>query len=80
MWSIVCFVVDKPFRARGVAPALLAGAVEYAFAHGATSVEAYPHVTDERDYMGHTELYARAGFRHVRDANKRAIVRLEAAT
>jgi GNAT superfamily N-acetyltransferase len=59
VWSIVCFVVDKPLRARGIASALLAGAVEYAFAHGATSVEAYPHVTDERDYMGHTELYAR---------------------
>jgi len=36
-------------RATGIASALLAGAVEYAFAHGATSVEAYPHVTDVRD-------------------------------
>jgi hypothetical protein len=60
--------------------AILAGAVEYAFAHGATSVEAYPHVTGERDYTGHTELCARAGFRHVLNANRRAIVRLEAAT
>jgi GNAT superfamily N-acetyltransferase len=77
VWSIVCFVVDKPLRARGIASALLAGAVEYAFAHGATSVEAYPHVTDERDYMGHTTLYAHAGFRHVRDANKRTVVRLD---
>jgi GNAT superfamily N-acetyltransferase len=76
VWSIVCFVVDKPVRARGIASALLGGAVEYAFARGATAVEAYPHVADERDYMGHTELYAHAGFRHVRDANKRAIVRL----
>jgi GNAT superfamily N-acetyltransferase len=77
VWSIVCFVVDKPLRSRGIAPALLEGAVEYAFAHGATAVEAYPHTADTRDYMGHTDLYARAGFRHVRDANKRAIVRLE---
>jgi GNAT superfamily N-acetyltransferase len=80
VWSIVCFVVDKPLRARGIASALLAGVVEYAFAHGATSVEAYPHVTGERDYTGHTELCARAGFRHVLNANRRAIVRLEAAT
>jgi hypothetical protein len=29
------------------------------------------------DYMGHAELYRRAGFAHVRDANKRAIVRIE---
>jgi hypothetical protein len=27
--------------------------------------------------MGHTELYRRAGFVHVRDANKRAVVRRE---
>jgi hypothetical protein len=46
--------------------------------HGATSVEAYPHVADPRDYMGHVELYRRAGFAHVRDANKREIVRREA--
>jgi len=26
--------------------------------------------------MGHVELYRDAGFEHVRDANKRAIVRL----
>jgi len=64
-------------RATGIASALLAGAVEYAFAHGATSVEAYPHVTDVRDYMGHPTLYAHAGFRYVRDANKRTVVRLD---
>jgi hypothetical protein len=29
------------------------------------------------DYMGHVELYRDAGFDHVRDANKRVIVRLE---
>ena len=56
--------------------ALLEAAVEYAFAHGASSVEAYPHVEKADDYMGGTELYRRAGFAHVRDANKRAIVRL----
>ena len=30
-----------------------------------------------RNYMGGTELYRRAGFAHVRDADRRAIVRLE---
>jgi hypothetical protein len=63
---------------RGVAGsplALLEAAVEHAVAHGATSVEAYAHVADPRDYMGHTALYAQAGFEHVRDANKRAVVR-----
>ncbi len=37
----------------------------------------YPHVAKADDYMGGKELYRRAGFAHVRDANKRAIVRLE---
>jgi len=77
VWAIVCFAIDKDARNKGIAPELLDAAVEYAFAHGATSVEAYPHVSNATDYMGHTELYRRAGFAHVRDANKRAIVRIE---
>jgi GNAT superfamily N-acetyltransferase len=77
VWSIVCFTIDKDARRQGVASALLDAAVAHAFAHGATSVEAYPHVGNAGDYMGNTELYSRAGFAHVRDANKRAIVRLE---
>jgi ribosomal protein S18 acetylase RimI-like enzyme len=77
VWSIVCFAIDKEARGQGVASELLDAAVDYAFAHGATSVEAYPHVSNATDYMGHTELYRRAGFALVRDANKRAIVRIE---
>ena len=76
VWAIVCFVVDKPEHGRGVREALLAGAVEHAFARSATAVEAYPHVSAPHDYMGGVELYRRAGFAHVRDANKRAVVRL----
>jgi ribosomal protein S18 acetylase RimI-like enzyme len=77
VWAIVCFAVDKEARGKGVATELVDAAVEYAFAHGATSVEAYPHVANATDYMGHVELYRRAGFAHVRDASKRAIVRIE---
>ncbi len=77
VWAIVCFAIDKEARRKGIASELLDAAVEYAFAHGATSVEAYPHVSNPTDYMGHTELFHRAGFGHVRDANKRAIVRIE---
>jgi len=77
VWAITCFVVDKPEQRRGVAAALLAAAVEHAFAHGATAVEAYPHLVKGDDYMGGLELYERVGFRKARDANKRAIVRLE---
>ena len=77
VWAIVCFVVDKYAQRRGIASALLAAAVEHAFANGATSVEAYPHVSNGSDYMGGLELYRRAGFTKVRDANKRVLVRLE---
>ena len=77
VWSIVCFVIDKPVQRTGLATALLDAAVEYAFAHGATSVEAYPHVANGSDYMGGVALYERAGFAKVRDVNKRAIVRIE---
>jgi ribosomal protein S18 acetylase RimI-like enzyme len=77
VWAIVCFAIDKEARGKGVASELLDAAVEYAFAHGASSVEAYPHVANVTDYMGHAELYRRAGFAHVRDANKRAIVRIQ---
>jgi GNAT superfamily N-acetyltransferase len=75
VWAITCFVIDKEVRRRGVAAALLAAAVEYALAHGAAAVEAYPHVAKGDDYMGGLALYERAGFVKVRDANKRAIVR-----
>jgi GNAT superfamily N-acetyltransferase len=77
VWSIVCFTIDKYARRKGIASALLDAAVDHAFAHGATSVEAYPHVAKPSDYMGHVEAFRRAGFARVRDANKRAIVRLE---
>jgi GNAT superfamily N-acetyltransferase len=77
VWSLVCFVVDRPRRGRGVAIELLAAAVEYAWSHGASSLEAYPHVSDRRDYMGSVRLFETAGFETVRDAHKRCIVRLD---
>ncbi len=77
VWAIVCFTIDRQARRRGVASELLDAAVAYAFSHGATSVEAYAHHSNPADYMGHAELYRRAGFAHVRDANKRAVVRIE---
>jgi ribosomal protein S18 acetylase RimI-like enzyme len=75
VWSIVCIVVDKEVRRRGVATALVAAAVDHAFARGAAAVEAYPHVASRDDYMGSVALYERAGFRRARDANKRAVYR-----
>lgn len=77
VWSLVCFVVDKPLRRSGIAAELLDAAVEHAFAHGASSLEAYPHASERTNYMGHVELFERAGFRPVRETSKRVVMRLE---
>ena len=78
IWSIVCLAIDRYARRQGVAGALVDAALRHAFAHGATAVEAYPHASDPRDYMGSIALYEAAGFERVRDANKRAVYRREA--
>jgi GNAT superfamily N-acetyltransferase len=74
VWSIVCFHVHPASRHKGVAKALLAAAVEHAFERGARAVEAYPHAR-RPDYMGSEEMFAAAGFRPVRTAGVRTIVR-----
>jgi len=77
VWSLVCFTVDRNTQRQGVARALLAAAVEHAFAHGASSLEAYPHKTDYGNYMGHVGLFEAAGFVPVRETSKRVVMRLE---
>lgn len=42
VWSVVCFVVPSAYRGRGVARALLRGAIEHARVNGAVALEAYP--------------------------------------
>ena len=71
VWSIVCFDVRRGYKRRGVATALLAGAIEYARSHGACGLEAY--ATDPAgsrrgtgtSYMGFTGMFEKAGFRRV---------------
>jgi GNAT superfamily N-acetyltransferase len=77
VWSIVCFTVDKTARSRGVPSELLGAAVEHAFARGARAVEAYPHLSNRGDYMGHVDLFLAHGFELVRETSKRAVVRRE---
>jgi ribosomal protein S18 acetylase RimI-like enzyme len=55
--------------------ALLAAAIELAFARGAKAIEAYPHLEQRGDYMGHIELFRAHGFERVRETLKRAVVR-----
>ena len=70
-WAIVCFVVRAGYRKKGVARALLGGAIEHVRAHGGGVLEGYP-VSDEEGrvdtisgYVGGTSLFEQAGFTRV---------------
>jgi GNAT superfamily N-acetyltransferase len=89
VWSIVCFVVSRSARGRGVATAMLKAAIEFARQHGATTLEGYPLATERgrvsaaNAYHGTQSMFEKAGFTvvAVRRANAttapRPIVRLE---
>lgn len=83
VWTIVCFVVGRKHRRRGMMRRLLEGAVAYAREHGAPAIEAYPvEPGDElKGYAGFTgvrSVFERAGFQEVkRLANGRPVMRLE---
>jgi GNAT superfamily N-acetyltransferase len=67
VWSIVCFFVDAKARGRGLADALLEGALGWARARGVTLVEAYPCERSERGrddsmWFGSKSMFDRAGF------------------
>jgi GNAT superfamily N-acetyltransferase len=72
LWAITCFVVPVPYRRRGVASALLAGALEFARSRGADWVEGYPVDTagDRRPaadlYRGTVTQFESAGFTMLR--------------
>ncbi|MGH2477550.1 MAG: GNAT family N-acetyltransferase, partial [Candidatus Limnocylindrales bacterium] len=69
VWSIVCFVVGRRSRGKGVARALLTAGIGYAREHGARMLEAYPVETTEGSridaaavYKGTLSMFERAGF------------------
>jgi GNAT superfamily N-acetyltransferase len=68
VWSIVCFVVARSERGRGIATALLDAAIEYARKQGATLVESYPvdaaegRIPAASAYTGPATMFERAGF------------------
>jgi GNAT superfamily N-acetyltransferase len=75
VWSIVCFVVDRPRQGEGIAGALVDGAVKQARRGSAAALEAYPHRVKKDNYMGHLDLFLERGFRVVRETGTRAVVR-----
>jgi GNAT superfamily N-acetyltransferase len=84
VWSVTCFVVRPGYRRRGIAGALLAGAIDHARSGGAGWLEGYPVDTAGRKavaadlYRGTLSLGRAAGFEVVaRPRPGRAIVRLE---
>jgi GNAT superfamily N-acetyltransferase len=91
VWSIVCFMIRVGFRRRGVARALLAGAVAYARSSGAPGLEAYPIDPGDRradtafGYVGFTRMFEAEGFRRVTetaarsDGRPRVLMRLDLA-
>jgi GNAT superfamily N-acetyltransferase len=81
VWSVICFYTAKDARGQGLSAQMLAGAADYARAHGATLLEAYP--VDKRDrgaddnmWFGAKRMYDNAGFTEVaRRKPARPIVR-----
>jgi len=72
--SIVCFIVEKPYRGRGIAKSMLASIVEDAKGKGYSVIEAYPKRGAKSEYgrwNGPFEMYKSAGFvEHERDKMK----------
>lgn len=74
-WSVWCFRTRAGNRRRGIAHALLDGAVEFARSHGAPMVEGYPvdnqgeRVDLTMAYVGTRSLFERAGFTKAADTD-----------
>jgi GNAT superfamily N-acetyltransferase len=75
VWSLWCVRVRPGHRGAGISHHLVAGAVDFARAHGAPAVEAYPVDNDGRKvdltmaYVGTRKLFERAGFVKVADTD-----------
>ena len=85
VWSIVCVVVPSAHRRRGVARAMLAGAVAWARERGVTLLEAYPvdraePSAGDASWFGSKAMFDEAGFEEVaRRKPARPVVRLHLA-
>jgi GNAT superfamily N-acetyltransferase len=75
VWSLWCIRVRPGFRKRGITPALIDGAVDYARASGAPCVESYPAENDGQRvdltmaFVGTRSMFERAGFSKAADTD-----------
>lgn len=88
-WSVWCIRVRPGHRGRGIAHALLSGAVVYARSQGAPAIEGYPVDNQGRKvdltmaYVGTRSLFERAGFFKAADTSSvsggfaRVVMRLD---
>jgi GNAT superfamily N-acetyltransferase len=88
-WSVWCFRVRAGHTRRGVAAALLAGAVSFARDNGAPAIEGYPvdnagkRVERTMAYVGTRGMFERAGFTKAADTDSvsggfpRVVMRLD---
>lgn len=73
VWSLWCVRVRPGRRGEGISHALISGAVEFARAHGAPAIEAYPLDSGDAKvdltmaYAGIRKNFERAGFTHAAD-------------
>lgn len=80
IWAIACIYVPPADRRRGCTQLLLEEAIEYAFAQGASALEAYPASPGKRpDYMGLFSKYLELGFNPIGEASTRTVMRLDRA-
>lgn len=81
VWSLVCFYLLPEYRGKGLSPALVRKALEYAESRGASVVEAYPRLgadTCADSYMGIDKVYRNLGFKEAaRRKPNRPILRYE---
>lgn len=78
VWSIVCFLIRAGYRRRGVARALLRGAIDCAREYGAPALEAYPidpggkRIDVAFGYVGILSMFEKEGFRRVVETSARS--------
>lgn len=82
VWSIVCFFIGRAYRLHGLMLPLIRAAVDYARAHGAKIIEAYPvdpsgKVSSDSLFTGLAKVFAETGFvEMMRPSPNRPILRL----